>query len=277
MVQLWWTILSAISVVNIAAWLYSRRMLRERAKAFPPGFWNLNWILSGGYVLGCAFRSFFPRVDVQRMALYDGWISNIVVGRTVATIAEVAFVAQAALMLGLLERDAGYTRVSRLAHSLVPIICLAEVFSWTAVLTTNFLFHAMEESLWLFSAFLILICLAMLWRHHGWKAKRFIELFIVFDICYMCFMGFIDVPMYLSRWRTDELAGKTYLTFAQGFADALTWKVTFDINQWLWEMPWLTLYFSFAVWISISLLWLPRLKVETLDRDIPSQLKSRPA
>lgn len=257
MVKIWWAVLSGLSILNIAAWIYSRRF-SPRAPEFPDGFWKLNWILSGGYVLGCAFRSFFPRVDVQRMALFDGWISNIFVGRSVATVAEVAFIAQIALMLGLLFRDAGYK--PRFAHALVPIICIAEVCSWTAVLTTNFLFHAIEESLWLVSAFIILICLVTLWRHYAWKAKRFIELFVVFDLCYMCFMGFIDVPMYISRWRADLAIAKPYLTLAQGFHDSLTYFVTFDIDKWLWEMPWLTLYFTFAVWISLALLWLPRMK-----------------
>ena len=55
--------------------------------------------LCAAYVFGCAFRSFLPRADVQRICLFDTWLSSVVVGRTVATVAEVCFVAQWAIIL----------------------------------------------------------------------------------------------------------------------------------------------------------------------------------
>ncbi len=56
-------------------------------------------VLCAAYVFGCAFRSFLPRADVQRICLFDHWTSSVAVGRSVATIAEVCFVAQWAIML----------------------------------------------------------------------------------------------------------------------------------------------------------------------------------
>jgi hypothetical protein len=54
--------------------------------------------LSTPFVL-VAFRSFLPRADVQRITLVDVWLSGVLVGRTVATIAELCFVAQWANLL----------------------------------------------------------------------------------------------------------------------------------------------------------------------------------
>ena len=68
----------------------------------------------------------------------------------------------------------------------------------------------------------------------------------------------IDVPMYFGRWRTDTAAGTRYLPLAEGIRDAATrWIVTLRIEDWRWEMLWMSLYFSFGVWISVSLIRAP--------------------
>ena len=56
-------------------------------------------LLCAAYVFGCAFRSFLPRADVQRICLFDTWLSSVVVGRSVATLAEICFAAQWAIVL----------------------------------------------------------------------------------------------------------------------------------------------------------------------------------
>ena len=60
---------------------------------------ELMLLLCAAYVFGCAFRSFLPRADVQRICLFDTWLSSVIVGRTVATVAEVCFAAQWAIIL----------------------------------------------------------------------------------------------------------------------------------------------------------------------------------
>ena len=54
------------------------------------------WLSS---VFGCGFRSLIPRADVQRFGLIDSWLSSALIGRSVATAAELCFVAQSALLL----------------------------------------------------------------------------------------------------------------------------------------------------------------------------------
>ena len=60
---------------------------------------ELMLFLCAAYVFGCAFRSFLPRADVQRICLFDTWLSSVMVGRSVATVAEVCFAAQWAIVL----------------------------------------------------------------------------------------------------------------------------------------------------------------------------------
>ena len=64
-------------------------------------------LLCAAYVFGCAFRSVLPRADVQRICLFDTWLSSVFVGRSVATVAEVCFAAQWMIILSQLGAMAG--------------------------------------------------------------------------------------------------------------------------------------------------------------------------
>ena len=88
-----------MSGVNIAAWfwLYHHLQTPRTGGLFSASGMSLMLLLCAAYVFGCAFRSFLPRADVQRICLFDTWLSSVMVGRTVATVAEVAFAAQWAL------------------------------------------------------------------------------------------------------------------------------------------------------------------------------------
>ena len=210
---------------------------------------RLLW-LSGLYVLGCGVRSVLPMIDVPRLCLHDTWASYIVVGRSVATVAELAFAVQWALLL----REAGAVRASR---AVVPLIAVAEVLSWLAVLTTNNLFHAAENSLWTLTAALGLVFLASRWRLVGDRGKRVISAAIGCGAAYIAFMVTVDVPMYLARWHT----GQEYLSLGDGFHEILQrCIVSRDWAKWREDALWLTLYFTVAVWISIALPQVPRLK-----------------
>ena len=87
----WWGFLSLVSGVNIAVWFVMYRQFHQQAagSAGVASGTGLMLVLCAGYVFGCAFRSFLPRADVQRICLFDTWLSSVAVGRTVATVAEV--------------------------------------------------------------------------------------------------------------------------------------------------------------------------------------------
>ena len=111
-------------------------------------------LLSAAYVFGCAFRSFLPRADVQRICLFDTWLSSVAVGRSVATVAEVCFAAQWTMILLQLGTMSGATTAVNAAWVIVPLILIAECFSWHAVVTTNYLGNAIENSIWAVAFFI---------------------------------------------------------------------------------------------------------------------------
>jgi hypothetical protein len=78
-------------------------------------------------------------------------------------------------------------------------------------------------------------------------------------IAYVTFMFCVDVPMYWSRWLADEAAGRRYLSLAQGMLDVASRRVvSHRWSDWQHEVVWMSLYFSVAVWISVSLIHAPR-------------------
>src|ERR1700704_1918523 len=80
-----WGLLTLVSGANIAVWFLLYRQLNEQPAGGLGGTsgTGLMLALSATYVFGCAFRSFLPRADVQRICLFDTWLSSVVVGRSV--------------------------------------------------------------------------------------------------------------------------------------------------------------------------------------------------
>ena len=253
----WWGLLTLVSTANIAVWFVLYRQLQEQ----PTGSLGttsgtqLMLLLCAAYVFGCAFRSFLPRADVQRICLFDTWLSSVVVGRSVATVAEVAFAAQWALILHQLGTMTGAGTTLNVAWVIVPLILIAECFSWYAVLTTNYLGNAIENSIWAVAFFLVGIGLCRLLPEFDGSVRVVLAIAIVGIAGYLAFLMTVDVPMYLSRWRA-ELArgGKLLLRPIEGLRDVSTrWIVTHDLAEWKDEIAWMSLYFSMAVWASLAL------------------------
>jgi hypothetical protein len=243
-VAVWWLALSAVSALNIALWFRASRL---------PGRNRLMLGLSAVFVFGCALRAVYPKGDVQRLVLFDTWLSSVAVGRSVATFAELAFVAQWALVLAALSKDVGSRFGHVVSRLMVPLIFVAECFSWYAVATTNYVGNAIEESLWTttFSLFAIALC-TLIPASQG-RRKLWLSLGALGSFLYVCFMVGVDVPMYFTRWRGDVAAGKTFFGLGEGLYNvATTWHVSYDISEWREEMPWMSLYFSAAVWASLA-------------------------
>jgi hypothetical protein len=142
--------------------------------------------------------------------------------------------------------------------ALLPLIALAETFSWYTTLTANFLGSVVEESLWTLAATLVLLALLGLrsrsrgrWRAlHGGSAAL--------AAGYVAFMLLVDVPMYVARWRQDEARGTRYAPLvARPFEVPVRSVVTFRWEDWRAEIPWMTLYFSVGVWVSLALVRVP--------------------
>jgi hypothetical protein len=106
-----------------------------------------------------------------------------------------------------------------------------------------------------------------LWRHlpanQGWSsssAKVFLAIMPLLCLAYPLYNFFVDVPMYMKRYHADQAAGKVYLHFLPGLKDAAaTRHQTHLLKDWSQDMFWMTVYFSFACWSGIALMWAPRL------------------
>jgi hypothetical protein len=261
-VMLWWSVLAAVCVVNLCGWHRSATVVARRKVNTEPTSYSLQrWqlLLSAVFVLGCGFRSLLPRADVQRLGLIDSWVSSVLVGRSVATIAELCFMAQWALLLHTIAKNAGSRFGVTISWLVVPLIAVAEVCSWYAVLTTCYLGNAIEESIWALTASLLLVGCVAVWYRCRTARGPFLVATILLGVAYVLFMCTVDIPMYVSRWQADEIRGQEYLTLSEGFQDAWSRRVvTFDWVQWQSEMPWMSLYFSVCVWWSLALVHLPR-------------------
>jgi hypothetical protein len=255
-VAVWWTFLLVASVLNIALLLGLHRAYRNdvfgsgvRAVAIEPLL-----LLCAAYVFGCAFRSVLPRADVQRICLFDTWLSSVLVGRSVATVAELCFVLQWAIVLRELARITHSDTAKNIAKTIVPLIALAECCSWYAVISTNFLGNVLENSLWTVTFALIAIALARLALSFRGPAQFAIAATAAGSAGYVLFMCGVDVPTYFARWQAQLADGWQYLGLFSGLHDlANRWVVTHNIARWHNEIPWMSLYFSVAVWMSLML------------------------
>jgi hypothetical protein len=263
-VFLWWLFLCAASGLNVLAWSLSALALERRRGDLHPQVFatrRLQILLSAGYVFGCAFRSALPVFDVPRMVLVDSWLSSVIVGRSVATIAELCFVAQWALLLAEISRGTDSLPAKLASRSLVPMIAIAEIFSWYSVLTTSNIGHIVEESLWGLCAASLVASLILVWPRCSVTVKPLLAALCMTGVLYVAFMFLVDVPMYWSRWIADEASGRSYFSIAQGISDASTrWVVSHRWEDWRSEVVWMSLYFSVAVWLSISLIHAPDLR-----------------
>jgi hypothetical protein len=258
-VKTWWYFLCALAAFNVIAWSISAAVLKRRQNQVSAEAWSarrLQLYLSALYVFGCAFRSVFPVFDVPRLAVVDSWLSSALIGRSVATVAELAFATQWVLIMRETARATGSGFVFGVSRVVLPLIVLAEGFSWYSVLSTSNLGHVIEESLWGVSAALVVVGMVVFRPRCTPVRRSVVAAWCVAGFTYVSYLFFVDVPMYWSRWLADEASGRQYLSIFQGVFDAATRRVvTHAWSDWSSEVLWMSLYFSTGVWASISLIY----------------------
>ena len=253
-VWVWWAFMSLIGCLNIGLlWRMSRHMFHHGMVRHE----RLQLILCAVYVLGTASRCFVLRSDVARFAMFDSWLSTVLVGRSIATVAEVSFGAQWALLLWWMASRTHQPGAKILAYPLVPLLVTAQCCAWYGVLTTNYIGQTVEESLWTTAAGLFMVGMLLCRRTAREALKPMLTTGILCCLAYMAFMITVDVPNYYELWQAKEQAGATYLTFSEGLQDIQDMTLTGRLEDWRYPMVWQTLYFSVAVWVSLVMVWLP--------------------
>jgi hypothetical protein len=151
------------------------------------------------------------------------------------------------------------------AWVILPLIVIAECFSWHAVLTRNYLGNAIENSIWAVAFLVVGIGLCRLLPEFNGPIRLALVIAITGIAGYLAFLMAIDVPMYLGRWRAARVNGTELLRPLDGLYDVSTrWVVTHDYAEWKDEIAWMSLYFSAAVWASLALC-----VVYALDNHLP--------
>jgi hypothetical protein len=245
----WSASLRAIAIFNIALWIATCAPLVAAQGA-------LRWqvALSGIYVAVCAFRSWLPRVDLERYCLHDSPLSSTFIGRSAATVAEVAFAAQIALLLHQLGTTTQLGWIVSFSYWVVPVLALAQCFCWYSVITLNHLGHAVEQSLWTVTMGIAGASVAAAAGHTTGSMKLLLWAVAGISAVFVTFMVTVDIPMYVRRYREGRRLGVRYLSFREGVRDAIERRIAVrDWNKWRPEVAWLTGYFSFAVWLSVAL------------------------
>jgi hypothetical protein len=257
-VALWWFSLCSIAALNVAFWSQAAEVLEHRRPGLSVGAFaagRIQLLLSAVYVFGCAFRCVLPVYDIQRICLFDTWLSSVVVGRSVATVAELSFAAQWALLLYATATAAEHVFARTVAWAVVPLIATAEVCSWYAVLTKVNLAHVAENSIWALTASLVIIAILAILPRCEASRRRVLFASCMVGMTYVAFMLLFDIPTYWGRHLADEALGRHYLTLAQGLADVSHHRVvSYRWEDWRTEIVWMTAYFSIGVWFSISLI-----------------------
>jgi hypothetical protein len=248
--RVWLGSLAALAVVNVGLWIW---MARSGSLRSP--YAETQLLLSGVYVGVCGFRSLFPRVDLERVCVWDTWLSAILLGRTVATIAELCFALQCGLFVQRLADITGIPVLDAGAHLLMPLAVVAELVCWYAVLSLNPIGHVIEESLWA----LLMLVLSVSFGAAAFAAQGPLRLMLIGG-CLVYGVGAgltlaFDVRMYVRRWRRQ--AAGVRLSLATGLRDSLfSRQPTSAWEVWREEVPWMTLYFSFGVWTSLAMVLL---------------------
>lgn len=249
----WWRALCALAVLNVCLWI--------AVWYFGPVsgvHGGLQLVLSGVYVLVCAYRSVLPRVDLERLVVFDTRLSSIFLGRAAATVAEICFAIQLGLLVHQLGVHAGLPWVQSAAWAVPMFMVVAQAFCWHSVLTLNHITQAIESMLWAagFSWMAALLAVIAL-DSSGW-----VKSLAIFGIlCSMAFVAYVlavDAPMYWRRYRQARARGQTYMRLDEGARDA--WQRRVHSGNWAaWKADalWLTPYFSFGVWVSIAMVCVP--------------------
>ena len=248
----WWQLFCAVSVGNIVLWNLAAWGLVRESDVYQ----STQLALSCFFVAACAFRSLLPRVDLERMCLWDVPLSSVIVGRTVATVAELCFAGQCALLLFKLSALTGSSVIGAIGLTVLPIIVVAELACWFAVATLNYIGHVVEELLWSIMVSLVAAGLVLYWRHMTGAPPMWVPIGLIACAGTVVLILMVDIPLYITRWRAGKRDGLRYLRVVEGLKDAVVRRrVTQTRDAWREEVLWMGLYFSAGVWVSLGIIF----------------------
>jgi hypothetical protein len=282
---LWNDVLRATSAASCGAWVAlaltrteveadtnaAKSPARSKQQLFWDRVWQQRVWLTLLYVVACGIRATWPRQDGDRVCLWDHPLSPALVGRSLACCAEFAF---AALVCAALVRILESPATPRIASGILAANAVAQTCCNYSVITRDQRGHVLEESIWTLSGISVVLMCAnqLLKRGLRQHSSGFLLLSVVGGALYTVFMVTIDVPMYVRRSMEDAAAGQQFATIADGLVEISRCRVFSQADAyWAAEMPWMSLYFTVAVWAS---LWLGFARVAPAHAPMPRKKRA---
>lgn len=263
--ELWNSSLSLVSIINIIVityYYFNYRKTMDKQHTFMT-------ILVMIYVYVCAIRSIWPREEHGSLCFYDNIISTPMMGRSLATIAELSFVLFLVILTNTFLTDSlNITKIKNINYLiktnliLFPLIFLAQLCCWIGVATKRAGWNAIEESLWSIFAILKIVIYSALLYYINQKnisnpkikfLKLLLPILIILYIIYALYMICVDVPMYVNKSKKNN----KFYNFINGLKELNICKnITHSFKEWESEIVWMTGYFTFAVWFCLAMLFI---------------------
>ena len=176
-------------------------------------------------------------------------------GRCAACTAELFWAHQMSWLVGELSRRlSARSRLWRtLSASIFVLACVAEVCSWTNLISENNLFAVLEQALWAI-LFAVTACGVVALLHPRGLLSAPMAIFALLAALMAIEQGDEAFGLYLGRFLRDQKNHTEYAGFVQGLEKLFSCaEVSTAWEAWEGDAGWMSAYFSLGVWSSIWL------------------------
>lgn len=194
------------------------------------------------YALCCIYRSLNLAIYDKRYIIHNIYNYNIFTNRLIATIGELC----CGFQLYLLFNKFNNILINKYSIYIFIISIISNILCWIGILTTNQLYHILEETGWTLIGILILYFSSILTLND----KKY-SIYLILALIYVLYMIYYDIPFIKKKYLKDINNNKKYLSLNKGFKDMFICNINHDYNEWKDDLVWQTLYYSFGVWILI--------------------------
>ena len=272
----WWSVLVTSATIHSG---YFLRTTRQRPATNAKGLHRRRVMarLAAPYIFQIAWRSVLISDYPGRVTFFDHPVNSAMVARLLAVVGEITFAAQVATAIRWVSQDivdVGGPKLTTIkfhhvaqAFSVLLVLfsTLGQCCATNGTATSNQGPFFLEGALWACFFFLTTVLGAFLWIElralttyrsssnsssnssttlHVGSSLLFVQGLALASPGAFAYMAFQYCPMCLESYRADEAAGLAYLSFSEGFYDALTRRVPSRAwIMWQWHAAWMTLYF----------------------------------
>ena len=228
----WNKTLTNISIFNIIYIIYI-----FLSKEFNNKKKHLIFILTFIYTIVCAIRAIYPRIDGKCICLKDNFISLPIVGRTLATIAEISvgfivniFTNDLLKMININNKFNYLINFNNLS-TILPII--SQLFCWIGICTKKYYYNAIEETLWgLFGVSKVIIFYYIFKNINNDYIKNISFFGFISSLLYVIYMFIIDVPSYMTKYGIQKNNEKIFYNLKDGLFTLTKCKESSNIKYW---------------------------------------------